>query len=161
LVGVTDQPGAWEAVIAALNYHSSHASGSVESPVPTGTIVEATYYYMPSQPGFQRGAISQFGGSHPPNVPQFRSLDAPDLNEKVTTGPSYLFWTGGSVRLDDMFVKRVVFIDALVVYRSGPLELEDVSFIQCTFDVDQGAQGREFAKAFLLSSSSSTTVKIG
>jgi hypothetical protein len=51
------------------------------------------------------------------------------------------------VLLDGNFMKNVVIQDSRIVYRGGPMELENVYFVNCTFDVIDDTRGQQFAKA--------------
>ncbi len=57
----------------------------------------------------------------------------PDKNLSKPNGPAVLFLDGGTVVLDGMYFKRVIIRNAKVVYRGGPVHMEDVYFVNCTF----------------------------
>ena len=58
--------------------------------------------------------------------------------------------------LDHVEWKDVTFLDATIIYRGGPVKLENVQFKDCRFLIDYSAAGRELGKTLL----SSTQVNI-
>ena len=93
--------------------------------------------------------MSTIGTSKPPNVAQIRNLSGPDLNSAVGYGPSLLLVKAPVVILDNLYVKRVVFQNAHIVYRGGAVTLDDVYFLDCTFEIENHAKGQEMARKIL------------
>ena len=60
-----------------------------------------------------------------------------------------------TLRLDDHFLKKIVYMGLRIAYRGGPLKLENVYFIRCTFDVVQNDKGARFSES--VSGSPATT----
>lgn len=60
-----------------------------------------------------------------------------------------MFGTGGAAILDGARLKKVIFQDVHVVYSRGPLETENVYFLNCTFDIKQQTDGERLALALL------------
>jgi hypothetical protein len=67
-----------------------------------------------------------------------------DANRTHSSGDAYLTVEGGAPVLDDMHLKNVVIRNAFVVYNGGKLELENVYFINCTFQIAKNDNGKSF-----------------
>jgi len=75
-------------------------------------------------------------------VPPLKGL----LSENVVIENAYI--KGGYNVLDGIHWRNVVFIGAHVIYRGGELELQNVRFVNCNFEVpfdDRGSQITEYA----------------
>ena len=83
-----------------------------------------------------------------------------DRNAGMSRGNQFIFASDGDVLLDGKHFKNVVFRNVKVVYNGGPSILENVYFLNCTFDVSPGPAGQEFAGK-LLEGGPSVTAKIG
>jgi hypothetical protein len=66
---------------------------------------------------------------------------------------------GVTQSLDGAEWKDVVFVNARVRYRGGPMKLDHVRFVNCTFEVSQSASGAQFAKDVTLGAEASTIGK--
>lgn len=71
------------------------------------------------------------------------------LNKDHDFGPSYMMLIGVSLLLDGSHLKNIIIKDARVVYHGGPLRLENVYFLNCTFDLQREPSTLNFAKAVL------------
>lgn len=154
-------PAAWDAALAFLNYKSflnSLASGSPISDSVGPIMIESTKYNIPEanvlEPFREHGQLTV--PSNAPNIPQFRSLRAPNPNENTTVGPSFLVFEGGVLLLDGLYLKRIVFRNTHIVYHGEPITLDNVFFIDCTFEIDLKPGGLNFADTFLKSGPSTT-----
>jgi hypothetical protein len=56
------------------------------------------------------------------------------------------------IGLDNILLKNVIIQDAVISYQGGPVKLDHVIFVNCTFDISQGATARELASSVLESS---------
>lgn len=145
---------AWDTALQFLNYRS-FLNAAVVPTGPKQLIGEDTNYYVPkssadfSAPG---AAMYSVGANKTPDVPQFREINAPDPNADKAAGPQYLLVTNLTLTLDGLFVKRVIVKDAHVVYHGGPVVLQGVYFVDCTFEIDHRPQGVTFASTLLASS---------
>jgi hypothetical protein len=75
-------------------------------------------------------------------------------NVDKTEGDRRLVITGGVIPLDGYQMKHITFKDAKITYRGGKTIMEDVLFINCTFDIVQQAPGQSFARSLLSSAAS-------
>jgi hypothetical protein len=73
------------------------------------------------------------------------------LNKDVNTAPPFLVATGGVVGLDGMYMRHIIWKSVTVHYTGGPLILEDVVFIGCTFVFDNAENARRLAGDILSS----------
>jgi hypothetical protein len=71
--------------------------------------------------------------------PTTRSLD---VNDNSVNG---LIIIGASQTLDGFRWKNVIFVGARIKYLGGEIVLDNVRFVNCTFDVPESAKGAEFA----------------
>ncbi len=72
------------------------------------------------------------------------------VNEDKKVGPPLLFVTGpGTLILDESWLKNVVVIDVTVIYRGGPVRLQNVKFVNCKFELERSDQVEKFVQATL------------
>jgi hypothetical protein len=73
------------------------------------------------------------------------------LEGKVVRAPKELVvdGTGSNIFLDGFHLRNVTVRGAKITYKGGPLILENVYFLNCTFDVQRTPQGQQFADAML------------
>jgi hypothetical protein len=152
-------PDAWTAVLDFLNYQSflnlsSVPMGQLRTPEKSGH----TQYSAKNVLNFPRETVYWMGYSEFPEVAQFREIGAPDLNAGKP-GPAFLLFDGADVLLDNMHIKRVIFRNSHIIYKGGPVDLETVYFVNCTFEIVREPNGLRLAEEVL--SSPATTAKIG
>ena len=128
----------WEAIAALMAYRSFLASGELPRLPPP---FEGGRPY--NQPSFDipNGKVFAFGKTKPPNCTASEPLGS-DLNKSVDSCPEWQVFegkTGRNVFLDNKKIKNVIFKDAAIVYRGGPILLESVFFINCTFEISPDA----------------------
>jgi hypothetical protein len=77
-----------------------------------------------------------------------------NINFDAKVGGEFLWIEGPSVpqgiafNLDGFKFRHVIFSNIRIIYNGGPAQLEDVLFVNCTFDIPQKPQGQSFAKEF-------------
>ena len=139
----TDTPEAWKAATALLDYKSFLNVTAIPAPQPTASIdKKATFnakFNYKSLTNKGQEQIEWLGITHPPNLPELHSLDAPDENAELSAGPQFLFIRNAQLDLDNMRIKNVIIRDSRIVYDGQPLELENVYFVNCTFEVRRDA----------------------
>ncbi len=79
------------------------------------------------------------------------------LNTNATVGPEFFLAEGISLPLDGLRLRNVIFLNSKMIYAGGPAEMENVYFVNCTFDVRRSPKGRELFAA--LFASAATTFK--
>jgi hypothetical protein len=141
-------PDAWNVALAFIDYKSflNIGPGPIQGPI---TLATKSSYLTAYEPPSSAGTMYSLGYSTPPEVPQYRPIDHPDMNQGKTVGPQFLRVVGGEVRLDGYYIKRVILENVHVIYRGGALTLENVYFVNCTFDVSQQPRGQELANKLL------------
>jgi len=145
-VSSTD-PDRWAAANRILSYlsflNANFSPPLVEESGPHG--FEA-HYQLPTS---WDGRLAWTGHSTKPELPQLHPLGFPDVNNELPNGPAYLLLGDGTLNLDGLVLKRVIVANSEVVYNGGPLQLEGVYFVNCTFRVAQQERGVMFAVALL------------
>jgi hypothetical protein len=76
-----------------------------------------------------------------------------DKNQALQRGPLYLIGTGGATILDNMFLRNVVFQNVEIHYSGAQIDLKNVTFVNCTFVIDNNLPGRELGNKMLASNS--------
>jgi len=99
--------------------------------------------------------MSTVGASKAPDVAQLRNIPGSDLNSAAGFGPSLIVLKAPTVVLDNLYAKKVVFENAHIIYRGGPVTLDDVYFLNCTFEIENRAKGQEMAKKILADAATS------
>jgi hypothetical protein len=152
-------PDAWTAVLDFLNYQSflnlsSVPTGQLRAPEKSGN----TQYSAKNVLNFPKMIVHWMGYSDFPDVAQFRPIGDPDLNGGKP-GPAFLLFDGAEVLVDGMHIKRVIFRNSHIIYRGGPINLDTVYFVNCTFEIVRETNGMRLAEEVL--SSPSITARIG
>jgi hypothetical protein len=149
-------PNAWNAALAFIDYRSFLNDVKIKEP-PTAQSVQTflTHYDI-----LYRGS-SVHVYTVPPLVPQdeaaqLHRLDLPNKNIGIPFGPSFILAEDGEYVLDGMYMRRVIIRNSRVVYDGGQVVLDDVYFINCTFEIPQHPNGVNFATAFLAPTPSMT-----
>ncbi len=74
------------------------------------------------------------------------------LEQKRQSGPRYVIVDGpsdGFNDLDEMRFKNIIFTNTAISYKGGPLVLDNVYFVNCTFTIARDSGGQRFAKSIL------------
>ena len=140
---------AWQATTALLQYRSVLNNIAPPASVTAPTFGYTTHYHWNVPPGTTQPTLRSTSP-----VPKEHSAAADfighDENQDQPTGPGALVFEGGGFVLDNMHLKNVVFINVHVSYHGGPINLENVSFLNCTFDITPDSNGRQLAEVILL-----------
>ena len=105
------------------------------------------------------GHLSITGTAVAQDFPQLHPFGYPDENAGKKSGPAFIVARGGSLPIDNLYLKHVVIVDAEVIYSGGPVRLEGVYFVNCTFRIARKPTGATFATA-MLSQDAQTNVTI-
>lgn len=138
-------PDAWRATGALLDY-SSFLNVSRPNPQPITPFqrnVAHFTWFTAEQPW---GKTYALGDSTAPNAAEVHPLDKPDENTGLYHRPMFFLITEARLKLDGMFMKNVIIENSQVDYYGGPVDLENVYFVNCKFQVQQQPNGLEFAK---------------
>jgi hypothetical protein len=148
---------AWNTAVNFLNYKSFLnvlLSVRVNSVVGTGTLQTK---YIETVPTGQQGAHFSIAGVVPrEQAAQFLTIGGPDPNSDNPLGNDWILASDGSLIIDNIQMKKVIFRNVHVVYNGGPLRMQDVYFLDCTFEVRQRSNGEALAVAVLNPSPATT-----
>ena len=142
--GVTNAP-AWDAAIAFMGYRTTLNQSPISLEVGIRYSPMAHYDYSFILNYQHPGTIVSEGVESPPKLAQFRPISGPDQNSSSTTGPRFLIVKDAVLVLDGLYAEHVVVTNSHVIYRGGQVELKDVVFVNCTFEVVRQPIGQEFA----------------
>jgi hypothetical protein len=144
---------AWSTALDFLNYKSFlNASLSMSFTNVPGPVTLFTAYEVTAPPGLPPAKFSVYGAVPKEQAAQFTKIGGQgqgDLNQSSTLGNGIIFVDDGGVVLDDMQLKNVVFRNVFISYQGGPISMQNVYFINCTFDVKQQSNGRALVTAAL------------
>jgi hypothetical protein len=76
----------------------------------------------------------------------------PGLSTKTQDHPFMMVHNpkgAGSIRLDGMHLRNVIFRDMRISYNGGPLIMKNVYFVNCTFEISHNPTGQKLATAIL------------
>jgi hypothetical protein len=148
-------PAAWGAALAFLNYRTFiNTRPSLPGTPFLVTPEELRSYDIPDNIlNHEEAQVSHAGVAPQPNAAQLHALNAPDLNAKFQLGNAFLIIGTARLLLDNIYMKNIIVENSHVIYRGGPFVLENVTFVNCTFEVVQRPSGVEFAEKLLVSPS--------
>ncbi len=147
--------GAWQAVLALMDYRSFLNSDSVpQLPPPSQNGVP------PSNLPIIRMVLFGVGQSHYPDP--LCALSEPIDHPIQPLGGACSRWVlfdqaQGSIPLDGGRFRNVIFKNVAISYKGGPVSLESVLFVNCTFDVSSD-KGEKFGIAVLRASAVSLSI---
>jgi len=153
----THDPNAWGAAIDFLNYKSFlnvSLSVQVNSVIQNGTL--NTNYNIKSPTGMAPPQISVVGAVPRQQAAQLLIIGQPDPNASAPLGNDWIIGNGGSVTLDGMEFRKVVFVNTNLFYAGGPLKMQDVYFLNCTFSISRQSNGERLVLAALEPSPATT-----
>jgi len=125
---------AWSAALAFIGYRSFLNASTTFPLSGLETRADGTkYYYVPN------GSDPQF--SHYGRVPVTQAARLNTIGTNLNTdrmdGDVFLVADGGGMIIDHMDMKNIVLRNVRIVYHGGPLVMENVYFLNCTFEVSR------------------------
>jgi hypothetical protein len=141
---------AWNTALDFVNYKSFlnfSLSIQVRTVVGDGTLT--TVYNWNTPNGMARAKFSIAGAVPQGNAAHFRSIGKPDPNESSALGNDWIIVDGGGLVIDGMDMRKVIFRNVYILYDGAPLQMQDVYFINCTFQIKQQSNGERLALAVL------------
>ncbi len=152
-------PDVWPVATELLGYRSFLAAPEAPKVSSEGKAPPSTGWNMGPM-AVTNGVPVKLSLSPPPAVPAESAFRYEQLgsnqNANVTAGPATAFMDGGgsaAIAIDNYWIKNVVFRNATIVYRGGPVRLENVYFVNCRFDFTLVPDGRNLAERLLASAS--------
>lgn len=144
-------PDAWSAALAFLDYKSFLNGASLDDPKIKNALVEkvsTTKYYRwtPANERLPGGKVAIFGTAPRDQAAIMAPVGA--SQETSEYGDQFVVVTGGNIFLDNTNFRHVIIANAHVIWRGGPVIMQDVHFIDCIFDLPQ-RNGQNLATAIL------------
>lgn len=154
-----NNPNVWKAAVAFVNYRSFLS----EDDAPRTRSIEVSHldWWTTVQGTIKKRTAGNsaytLGGPLVPNdlAARYEAIGATDNNGHLT-GPSLIVVDGNYQNqfwLDGYWLKNVVIRNASIKYSGGPVMLENVYFINCTFEITPTAPSQLFAESVLQSPS--------
>ncbi len=143
---------AWKLANQLLTYRSFLAVSqapkiSLTKPVRAPFHFEVNARRLPGYPLAGTLVKAEFSGKPVP-MSQAARFERIGHNDAFSVGPSYYIVNAGEgteITLDGFHLKNVILRNATIVYRGGPLILENVYFVNCRFNISKTDAGIEFA----------------
>lgn len=146
-----DNPDSWKAALAFVGYRSFLNLSPIPEREWAGITENFTSRYsrvIPLAGHGKRPEISPVGQAPKDQAAVVQIIGAPfTTNDKY--GNRFVVLHDGDVLLDSMELKHVIIYNAHVVYKGGPLIMDDVYFVNCTFDLIRQNNTQGLANAIL------------
>jgi hypothetical protein len=145
----------WDTALAFVSYrtqlNANLAQAATADEIATTPVDPnlTTNYRFVSIPGYPLPRLSVGGDVPIDRAALIDKIGEPPLNVGQTRGKQVILVQGGTIGLDTMRMKHVVLRDCSVFYSGGPVQLEDVVFVRCTFVLVNTANARNFSLAVL------------
>lgn len=160
----TGDPQVWNAGLAFLNYRTT------ENTVRAATTDELTLADKDTRHRWEAIFPMDSGKAnvifaHGKAVPAEKAAVFEQIGKHLNIGKtvrSEFILLGGSTgfpggwKLDGVRMKNVIFKDTEITYEEGPLEMQNVHFVNCTFNVSKRPNGLNFATSVLASGPATT-----
>ena len=142
---------AWETTLALLQYQSvmNAFSPPIDTSLTKPVLAYSTKYLVQTEPGLALPQLKSTTLTVPRENAAALDLIGQDRNKNSLTGPAMLEMVEGNLTLDGMHLKNVVLVNVHVIYKGGASELENVYFLNCTFQITRSANGIELADNIL------------
>lgn len=141
---------AWEAALAVIDYKSFlNASAPTFMQLENLPKTLSTRYVLPIVTGHEHESSVGVRGVAPKEQAARLNHIGQDDNANLAQGDQIIFVSGGQILIDDMDLKNVVFRGVKIFYQGGPIMMENVFFVNCTFVIIQKPKGESFATAIL------------
>jgi len=145
-------PDAWDAALEFLKYRTYLNSVTVNlGPQVAITKEISTNFQVPYKNVPEGMNLTTIGLSNPSDAAQLRLLSEPNLNTNLAASPTFLVVRAQNVLLDGLYAKKVIFTDSHIIYKGGLVTLDQVYFLNCTFEILRDSLGQTLAKAILSS----------
>jgi hypothetical protein len=161
-------PDVWNAALAFVDYRSSlNSNPPIAGFYPLGTGVrdpaypdfEITYYDWGTIPGKTRPEFTTSIRRVPIAVSARGEKIGVPIKQEAHEGPELLLGVGGELKLDGTYMRGVVLESVTIHYSGGPLIMENVTFVNCQFVIDNVENGRALSSNLLASSAVSFKIQ--
>lgn len=163
-IGSSD-PDVWKTGLAFLDYRSFLNAALAP---PTNKFASHDKGPLPWKFIFSSSlkAADKFRLLTGPKVPAERAAVMEPVGSHLNVGEEFGFEFllmqdfPSDFKLDGSRLKNIIFMNSKIVYEGGPVEMENVYFVNCTFAVSKKTNGRNFATS-VLASAPATTFQAG
>ncbi len=153
-------PSAWDAVTAFLNYKSFlnvSLSPSTKgfTPIANSNLQWSFDITFEKIADILANTTLVLGKHVPASDAAVMEKIGHTLNLNAKIGPAFLLVQGPAVpqgigfSLDGFRLKHVIFSNVRIIYNGGALDMDDVYFVNCTFEVQRAPQGFKLADSIL------------
>lgn len=157
LGAAANDAGAWMAALDFVKYRSTLNTppiNPVAVPPQTKSGVANTNWVLNKVPGKPIPEMKYVSNQALPQAQAARAEFLPTPPAQTTEmGVGTFVMVGGALNLDSMHLRRVILLGVEVHYSGAPMLLDDVSFVNCIFVMDNAPRTRELASSILQSSS--------
>ncbi len=154
-----DNPNTWDTALAFVDYRSylNLPNPPISGYYPIGKFfpadgLEPTYYFWGTVPGKPLPQFTTSVRRVPIAVSARTELIKSPMKQLAHEGPESLLGVGGDLRLEGYYFRNVVLKEVTVHYNGGPIILDNVTFINCRFVIDNIDNGRALSSQILASS---------
>jgi hypothetical protein len=147
-------PAAWNVAVDFLAYRTTlninlAAVTSASQIATTSNTTLTTEYKIFQAEGYESPTVSVGGDVSAQQAADIHPLDEPSLNAGKPRGREVILIVGGGLRIDGFLLKNVVIKNTAILYSGGPVQLQNVIFVNCTFVLTNIQPSRNFADAVL------------
>jgi hypothetical protein len=157
-----DSVHAWNAALACADYRSFLNASSAPSTqgftqlTPNAPITWDFQLALTITPEMEGKPFRTGGFKTGPHVPASAAFVAEPLghhlNEGRNVGFAFLLVDDYPTTVDGFTLKNIIFVNSTIIYNGGPVELQGVYFVNCSFRISRQQTGQEFAAAILSNS---------
>jgi hypothetical protein len=149
---------AWSANRSLLDYVSALREGSGPDPKTAEPLPQqwsALIDWGFEESGEGEIAVGFIGEAPSNQCARGEHIGEPQRGFTSGGGPAWVIvknsHSGKTLRLDGHFLKNIVYSGLRIAYRGGPMKLENVYFVNCTFDIVENERGKRFSEAVFAS----------
>jgi hypothetical protein len=147
------QPSAWQTVQQYLDYRSFLNTSLAPAPTPDDLKPiefknKGAFVFKYLSPNGSIILHAKRGPVTPENSARLEELDEPN---PISQGTQLIVLEGNdaAILLDWKYMKNVIIRNLTVVYHGGPLILDKVYFVNCTFNLESNPKSQDLTKAIL------------
>ncbi|MBV9763132.1 MAG: hypothetical protein JO340_21395 [Acidobacteriaceae bacterium] len=142
---------AWTTNLAVMHYTSAAFSKPAPTGIPTPPNTPIANLFVIKTLGNVQPDILGSGRVVPPSEGAiYQNIGSVNLNLSSKYSATYIIVSSSTgVELDGEMLRHVWLKNTHVIYNGGPIQLEDVHFVNCTFEVIDNANGIRFASVVL------------
>jgi hypothetical protein len=150
-----DDATAWDVSLQFADYRSVLNAGSIPNVGPQRDAQSDIEYSAFPRDVLFRPTVKSAGNTTPEQAARFEPITPfpkiPPTKHSENNSAQYLFidFHNITISLDGMRLKNVVVTNATLKYTGGPIDLQNVLFVNCTFQITDEDQGRMLAEAIL------------